>query len=97
MIRNANAFLAIKKIKGDINNYRDLAGKKVATVKDSTSVGALQKIGADNTPMQSAKDSTAHMWLDNPFKGKGASWWHNIFATHPPIEQRIAALRALKM
>jgi heat shock protein HtpX len=60
-------------------------------------ISALQKIATDNTPMQSAKDSTAHMWLDNPFKGKGASWWHNIFATHPPIEQRIAALQALKM
>jgi len=60
-------------------------------------ISALQKIGADTTPMASAKDSTAHMWLDNPFKGKGASWWHNMFATHPPIEQRIAALQALKM
>src|ERR1035437_441944 len=60
-------------------------------------ISALQKIGADNTPMASAKDSTAHMWLDNPFKGKGASWWHNMFATHPPIAERIAALQALKM
>ena len=60
-------------------------------------ISALQKIGADTTPMASAKDSTAHMWLDNPFKGKGASWWHNIFATHPPIAERIAALQALKM
>jgi heat shock protein HtpX len=57
-------------------------------------ISALQKIEADNTPMASAKDSTAHMWITNPFKGK-ASWWHNLFATHPPIEQRIAALRAL--
>jgi heat shock protein HtpX len=58
-------------------------------------ISALQKIGADTTPMASAKDSTAHMWLDNPFKGKGASWWHNIFATHPPISERIAALKRL--
>ncbi len=60
-------------------------------------ISALQKIGADNTPMRSAKDSTAHMWLDNPFKGKGASWWHNMFATHPPIEQRIAALKSISI
>ena len=60
-------------------------------------ISALQKISIDSTPMASAKDSTAHMWLDNPFKGKSASWWHNIFSTHPPIEQRIAELRALKM
>ncbi len=55
-------------------------------------ISALRKIEADEVPMTSAKDSTAHMWIDNPFKGKGASWWHNLFATHPPIEQRIKAL-----
>ena len=58
-------------------------------------ISALQKIGADNTPMASAKDSTAHMWLDNPFKGEHVSWWHKLFMTHPPIEERIAALRAI--
>jgi len=58
-------------------------------------ISALQKIAADETPMRSAKDSTAHMWLDNPFKGTGTSWWHKIFMTHPPIEERIAALKAI--
>ena len=56
-------------------------------------IGALQKIAADDVPMRSAKDSTAHMWLDTPFKGKGTSWWHKAFMTHPPIEERIKALR----
>ncbi len=59
-------------------------------------VSALKKIQLDETPMASAKDSTAHMWLDNPFKGKGTSWWHTLFMTHPPIEQRIAALEAME-
>jgi heat shock protein HtpX len=54
---------------------------------------ALQKIAVDETPMRTAKDSTAHMWIDNPFKGSGTSWWHKLFMTHPPIEDRIAALR----
>ncbi len=58
-------------------------------------IAALQKIAVDQTPMRSAKDSTAHMWLDNPFKGQGVSWWHKLFMTHPPIEERIAALQAL--
>lgn len=56
-------------------------------------ISALEKIQQDNVPMQSAKDSTAHMWLDTPFKGKGTSWWHKIFMTHPPIAERIAALQ----
>lgn len=58
-------------------------------------ISALQKIGADDVPMRTAKDSTAHMWIDTPFKGKGTSWWHKLFMTHPPIEERIAALRAM--
>jgi heat shock protein HtpX len=58
-------------------------------------ISALQKIQVDTTPMATAKDSTAHMWLDTPFKGKGTSWWHTLFATHPPIEQRIAALQQI--
>lgn len=60
-------------------------------------ISALRKIEVDDTPMRSAKDSTAHMWLDNPFKGRSASWWHALFMTHPPIEQRIAALEKLQM
>jgi heat shock protein HtpX len=60
-------------------------------------ISALQKIAVDETPMRSAKDSTAHMWLDNPFKGSGTSWWHKMFMTHPPIEERIAALRAISV
>lgn len=60
-------------------------------------ISALRKIGEDQTPMRSAKDSTAHMWLDNPFKGKGASWWHTLFMTHPPIEQRIKALQQMSV
>ncbi len=60
-------------------------------------IGALQKIALDQTPMRSAKDSTAHMWLDNPFKGQGASWWHTMFMTHPPIAERIKALKAISV
>jgi len=60
-------------------------------------ISALKKIAQDQTPMRSAKDSTAHMWLDNPFKGTATSWWHKMFMTHPPIEERIAALKALSV
>ena len=58
-------------------------------------ISALRKIEVDTVPMASAKDSTAHMWLDNPFKGKQASWWHKLFMTHPPVEERIAALEKM--
>jgi heat shock protein HtpX len=60
-------------------------------------ISALRKIENDETPMVSAKDSTAHMWIDNPFKGRQVSWWHRLFMTHPPIEERIAALQKIAM
>jgi len=60
-------------------------------------ISALRKIGQDNTPMASAKDSTAHMWLDNPFKGGQVSWWHKLFMTHPPIQERIKALQDMSV
>lgn len=59
-------------------------------------ISALQKIQADDTPMASAKDSTAHMWIDTPFKGNHVSWWHKMFMTHPPIADRIAALQKME-
>lgn len=58
-------------------------------------ISALRKIEVDDTPMPSAKDSTAHMWIDTPFKGKSVSWWHKLFMTHPPIEERIKALEQI--
>lgn len=59
---------------------------------------ALEKIATDPTPMRNANNSTAHLFISSPFKGKHAgSWLTKLFLTHPPVEQRIAALRGLKI
>ena len=59
---------------------------------------ALEKISSDPSPMRSANNSTAHLFISSPFKGKRAgNWLTKLFLTHPPIEQRIAALRGLKI
>ncbi|MEK7193777.1 MAG: M48 family metallopeptidase [Patescibacteria group bacterium] len=59
---------------------------------------ALEKISSDPTPMRVANNTTAHLWLDDPFKGKKkTSWFHKLFMTHPPVQERIAALRDLKV
>ena len=58
-------------------------------------ISALKKIASDTLPLPTARDSTAHLWLDNPFKGESVSWWHKLFMTHPPIEERIKALREM--
>lgn len=46
VVAQVTAFLAIKKIKGEISNSRDLLNKKVATVEGSTSESILKKVGA---------------------------------------------------
>lgn len=57
---------------------------------------ALEKISSDPTPLRVANNTTAHLWLDDPFKGKTkTSWFHKLFQTHPPVEERIKALRSL--
>ncbi len=57
---------------------------------------ALEKIAQDPTPMRSANNSTAHLFISSPFKGKRAgNWLTKLFLTHPPIEERVRALRGL--
>lgn len=57
---------------------------------------ALQKIADDETPMMHANNTTAHLWLSDPFKNKtNASFLNRMFMTHPPIEERIRALREM--
>ena len=53
---------------------------------------ALEKISADNSPMRTASTATAHLFIANPFRGKKIS---SLFMTHPPIKQRVAALREM--
>jgi heat shock protein HtpX len=59
---------------------------------------ALEKISKDQTPLKSANDATSHLYIVNPFKGSEIkSWLHKLFSTHPPVEERIAALRGMKI
>ena len=52
---------------------------------------ALEKISADPKPLDNANRATAHLFISNPFKGKKVA---RLFMTHPPVEERIAKLRA---
>jgi heat shock protein HtpX len=42
--------------------------------------------------MENAKPATAHMMIINPLKGKSLL---SLFATHPPVEERIQRLNAI--
>ncbi|MBU1202869.1 M48 family metallopeptidase [Patescibacteria group bacterium] len=53
---------------------------------------ALEKINLQNKPLKRANKATAHLYISNPFKDGSAA---KLFSTHPPIEQRVKALRSM--
>jgi len=55
---------------------------------------ALRKISADTEPLEAANKATAHLYIVNPLKGIGGTV-NKLFSTHPPIEERIAALEKM--
>lgn len=57
---------------------------------------ALRKISTYSAPMKKAHDATAHLFFANPFGKKKNSGLHKLFSTHPPAEERIAALLGQK-
>lgn len=54
---------------------------------------ALEVLARDSTVVQQRSNAVAHIWIESPLDGKAVS---RLFATHPPIEERIATLRALE-
>lgn len=55
---------------------------------------ALEKLEAysQRIPMQGANPATENMFIVNPFSGRNMA---NLFATHPPIPERVARLKAM--
>ena len=55
---------------------------------------ALEKLGSltRRLPWQGQAQATAHLFIANPLSGGLAG----LFATHPPIEERVARLRAMR-
>ena len=58
---------------------------------------ALRKISAYPQSVRHASDATAHLYFASPFRSKEKkSWFHKLFLTHPPVEERIKALQGLR-
>jgi heat shock protein HtpX len=59
---------------------------------------ALEKIEADQNTLKSASNTTSHLYIANPFKGKESeSWFTKLFSTHPPAQERIKILREMSL
>lgn len=58
---------------------------------------ALEKIAADKEPLEAANKATAHLYITNPLKNRHdkIGWFASLFNTHPPVEERIKALRSM--
>ncbi len=58
---------------------------------------ALEKISADKEPLEAANKATAHLYIANPLKNHHDSigWFAGLFNTHPPVKERIKALRGI--
>lgn len=68
---------------------------------------ALEKISSYKAPMRHANHATAHLFIGNPFGGgdlpardaqAGKSRFiAKLFSTHPPVNERLAALRDIRI
>ena len=54
---------------------------------------ALEVLERDSTVVHQKSNSIAHIWIESPLDGKAVS---KMFATHPPIAERIAVLKAME-
>lgn len=60
---------------------------------------ALEKISTDKHQLKHASNATAHLFIESPFKSDTkkhkTSFVASLFSTHPPVEERVKALRSM--
>jgi heat shock protein HtpX len=54
---------------------------------------ALEVLASDTTVVRQKSNAVAHIWIESPLDGQAVS---KLFSTHPPIQERIATLRAME-
>lgn len=58
---------------------------------------ALQKIADSGKKLKRANHATAHLFISNPFGARTKGFLTNLFQTHPPVAERVAALLNTKV
>ncbi|NQU78098.1 M48 family metallopeptidase [Candidatus Falkowbacteria bacterium] len=56
---------------------------------------ALEKISHSPKPLEKANNATAHLYIVSPFGGKAGKGLAKMFSTHPPVAERVRALRGM--
>jgi heat shock protein HtpX len=57
-------------------------------------LSALKKLEQNDKPFKTMNHATAAMCIDDPLRHHEA-WYHHLYDTHPPIEERIAELEKI--
>ena len=57
-------------------------------------LSALKKLQQNDKPFKGMNHATAAMCIDDPLQHH-ETWYHRLYDTHPPIEERIAALEKI--
>ncbi|TML78261.1 MAG: zinc metalloprotease HtpX [Actinobacteria bacterium] len=57
-------------------------------------ISALKKLEQNDKPFAKFNHATAAMCIDDPLQHH-ESWFHHLFDTHPPLEERIAVLERI--
>lgn len=58
-------------------------------------IKALEKISLDKEPLEAANNATAHLYISDPLKNTKGHFFSSLFMTHPPVQERIKALRGI--
>jgi len=88
--------IAAMMLKSAISRKRESLADATAVAFTRNPAGlrsALEVLAADSTVVQQKSTAVAHIWIESPLDGKSVS---KMFASHPPIQERIATLRAME-
>ena len=82
---------------------RSAISRRRAALADATAVSftrnpaglrkALEVLERDSTVVHQRSTAVAHIWIESPLDSSSVS---KLFATHPPLSERIATLRAME-
>ena len=88
--------IAAMMLKSAISRKRESLADATAVAFTRNPAGlrsALEVLAADSTVVRQKSTAVAHIWIESPLDAKAVS---KMFASHPPIQERIATLRAME-